>query len=40
MGKHFSVNPKMIYRRLWAKGIAAYKVWKDLENREEGYQMA
>ncbi len=23
---HFGVNPKTIYRRLWAKGIPAYKV--------------
>lgn len=23
---YFGVNPKTIYRRLWAKGIPAYKV--------------
>jgi excisionase family DNA binding protein len=26
LARHFGVNPKTIYRRLWAKGIAAYKV--------------
>jgi len=26
MGEHFGVNPKTIYRRLWAKGIPAFKV--------------
>ena len=26
LAKHFRVNPKTIYRRLWAKQIPAYKV--------------
>jgi excisionase family DNA binding protein len=26
LADHFGVNPKTIYRRLWAKGIPAYKV--------------
>jgi excisionase family DNA binding protein len=26
LAEHFRVNPKTIYRRLWAKGIPAYKV--------------
>ena len=26
LAKHFGVNPKTIYRRLWTKGIPAYKV--------------
>jgi excisionase family DNA binding protein len=26
LARHFNVNPKTIYRRLWAKGIPAYKV--------------
>jgi excisionase family DNA binding protein len=26
LARHFKVNPKTIYRRLWAKGIPAYKV--------------
>jgi excisionase family DNA binding protein len=26
LADHFNVNPKTIYRRLWAKGIPAYKV--------------
>jgi excisionase family DNA binding protein len=26
LAAHFRVNPKTIYRRLWAKGIPAYKV--------------
>ena len=26
LAKYFKVNPKTIYRRLWAKGIPAYKV--------------
>jgi transposase-like protein len=26
LARHFGVNPKTIYRRLWAKGIPAYKV--------------
>lgn len=26
LAKYFSVNPKTIYRRLWKKGIPAYKV--------------
>jgi excisionase family DNA binding protein len=26
LAQHFNVNPKTIYRRLWAKGIPAYKV--------------
>ncbi len=26
LAKYFRVNPKTIYRRLWAKGIPAYKV--------------
>jgi excisionase family DNA binding protein len=26
LAKHFRVNPKTIYRRLWAKGIPAFKV--------------
>ena len=26
LADHFRVNPKTIYRRLWAKGIPAYKV--------------
>ena len=26
LAKEFRVNPKTIYRRLWAKGIPAYKV--------------
>lgn len=26
LAKHFGFNPKTIYRRLWAKGIPAYKV--------------
>jgi len=26
LSKHFRVNPKTIYRRLWAKQIPAYKV--------------
>jgi excisionase family DNA binding protein len=28
LSKHFAVNPKTIYRRLWAKGIPAYKIGK------------
>ncbi len=26
LAEEFRVNPKTIYRRLWAKGIPAYKV--------------
>ncbi len=26
LAEHFGVNAKTIYRRLWAKGIPAYKV--------------
>ena len=26
LADHFRVNPKTIYRRLWAKAIPAYKV--------------
>jgi len=26
LADYFGVNPKTIYRRLWAKGIPAYKV--------------
>jgi len=26
LADHLGVNPKTIYRRLWAKGIPAYKV--------------
>jgi excisionase family DNA binding protein len=26
LAEYFEVNPKTIYRRLWAKGIPAYKV--------------
>jgi excisionase family DNA binding protein len=26
LAQHFNVNPKTIYRRLWAKEIPAYKV--------------
>jgi excisionase family DNA binding protein len=26
LADHFRVNPKTIYRRLWAKGIPAYRV--------------
>jgi excisionase family DNA binding protein len=26
LARHFGGNPKTIYRRLWAKGIPAYKV--------------
>ena len=26
LAEYFGVNPKTIYRRLWAKGIPAYKV--------------
>ena len=26
LAQHFGVNAKTIYRRLWAKGIPAYKV--------------
>lgn len=26
LAEHFKVNPKTIYRRLWAKQIPAYKV--------------
>jgi excisionase family DNA binding protein len=26
LADYFRVNPKTIYRRLWAKGIPAYKV--------------
>jgi excisionase family DNA binding protein len=26
LARHFGVNAKTIYRRLWAKGIPAYKV--------------
>lgn len=26
LAEHFGVNPKTIYRRLWAKAIPAYKV--------------
>jgi excisionase family DNA binding protein len=26
LAEHFNVNPKTIYRRLWAKEIPAYKV--------------
>jgi excisionase family DNA binding protein len=26
LAEHFGVNPKTIYRRLWAKGIPAFKV--------------
>jgi len=26
LAKHFGVNPKTIYRRLWDKGIPAYRV--------------
>jgi len=26
LANHFNVNPKTIYRRLWAKAIPAYKV--------------
>ena len=31
LARYFGVNPKTIYRRLWAKGIPAFKVgriWK------------
>jgi excisionase family DNA binding protein len=26
LAAYFNVNPKTIYRRLWAKGIPAYKI--------------
>ncbi len=26
LAKHFNVNPKTIYRRLWAKEVPAFKV--------------
>jgi excisionase family DNA binding protein len=26
LAEYFGVNPETIYRRLWAKGIPAYKV--------------
>ena len=26
LAEHFGVNPKTIYRRLWAKGIPAFKI--------------
>ena len=26
LARHFNVNPKTIYRRLWAKEIPSYKV--------------
>jgi excisionase family DNA binding protein len=26
LAQHFGVNPKTIYRRLWAKKIPAYKI--------------
>ena len=31
LARYFNVNPKTIYRRLWAKGIPAFRVgrvWK------------
>jgi len=28
LAEHFRVDPKTIYRRLWSKGIPAYKVGK------------
>ena len=34
LAKYFNVNPKTIYRRLWKKGILAYKVgriWRIFE---------
>lgn len=34
LAKHFRVNPKTIYRRLWAKGIPAFKIgrsWRIME---------
>ena len=34
LGDHFGVNPKTIYRRLWAKQIPAFKVgraWRILK---------
>ena len=35
LADYFGVNPKTIYRRLWAKGIPAYKVgrtWRIARN--------
>ncbi len=39
LAKEFRVNPKTIYRRLWAKGIPAYKIGRSWKNCEEGYQV-
>jgi hypothetical protein len=30
LAEHFRVNPKTIYRRLWAKGIPAFKAGRIL----------
>jgi len=35
LARHFNVNPKTIYRRLWAKEIPAYRVgrvWRIAKN--------
>jgi len=29
LAEYFGVNPKTIYRRLWAKGIPAFKVGRN-----------
>jgi excisionase family DNA binding protein len=39
LAKYFNVNSKTIYRRLWAKGIPAYKVGEQWADCEERYQM-
>ena len=39
LAEYFGVNPRTIYRRLWEKGIPAFKIGRILENCEEGYQM-
>jgi len=37
LARKFTVNPKTIHRRLWAKGIPAYKI---IEDCEKGYYLA
>ena len=39
LAEHFGVNPKTIYRRLWAKGIPAFKIGREMEDCKERYYL-
>lgn len=39
LADHFEINPKTIYRRLWAKVYSCLQGRKSVEDSKEGYRL-